>query len=220
MRRSHRRVDRLKLHRSNFELDARRDASLFFQRKAVAGSCADLPRRRCYKTRASTEGPPATPGTAAERAGRVDNDDSLLRQLSTGDLPHSSAAPFIQMPGENRNRKTRAQRCSFVAARRAEAQAIFERVAEREGFEPPIGLHLCRISSAVRSTTLPPLQAPSRVARHPRSGGVLGEDGGPDKAGRGENRALARPFHRHGRTPVPAYDARAAICVFNSRRRR
>src|SRR6202048_2274749 len=29
---------------------------------------------------------------------------------------------------------------------------------EREGFEPPIGLHLCRISSAVHSTTLPPLQ--------------------------------------------------------------
>jgi hypothetical protein len=35
-----------------------------------------------------------------------------------------------------------------------------ESVAEREGFEPPIGLHLCRISSAVHSTTLPPLQAP------------------------------------------------------------
>ena len=33
-------------------------------------------------------------------------------------------------------------------------------LAEREGFEPPIGLHLCRISSAVHSTTLPPLQAP------------------------------------------------------------
>ena len=36
---------------------------------------------------------------------------------------------------------------------------IYE-VAEREGFEPPIGLHLCRISSAVHSTTLPPLQVP------------------------------------------------------------
>jgi hypothetical protein len=33
-------------------------------------------------------------------------------------------------------------------------------MAEREGFEPPIGLHLCRISSAVHSTTLPPLRAP------------------------------------------------------------
>src|SRR2546421_3928354 len=35
-------------------------------------------------------------------------------------------------------------------------------LAEREGFEPPIGLHLCRISSAVHSTTLPPLRAPKR----------------------------------------------------------
>jgi hypothetical protein len=31
-------------------------------------------------------------------------------------------------------------------------------VAEREGFEPPIRLPVCRISSAVHSTTLPPLQ--------------------------------------------------------------
>ena len=31
-------------------------------------------------------------------------------------------------------------------------------LAEREGFEPPIRLPVCRISSAVRSTTLPPLQ--------------------------------------------------------------
>src|SRR5260370_19157500 len=55
-------------------------------------------------------------------------------------------------------------------------------MAEREGFEPPIGLHLCRISSAVHSTTLPPLQAPWRLIPQPRSGRVLGEDGGPDKA--------------------------------------
>src|SRR5207253_9374972 len=46
------------------------------------------------------------------------------------------------------------------------------RVAEREGFEPPIGLHLCRISSAVHSTTLPPLQAPRRVI-HPYGRGVF-----------------------------------------------
>src|SRR5437588_1694895 len=31
-------------------------------------------------------------------------------------------------------------------------------VAEREGFEPPIRLPVCRISSAVQSTTLPPLR--------------------------------------------------------------
>lgn len=31
-------------------------------------------------------------------------------------------------------------------------------MAEREGFEPPIPLRVCRISSAVHSTTLPPLR--------------------------------------------------------------
>ena len=33
-------------------------------------------------------------------------------------------------------------------------------VAEREGFEPPIPLRVCRISSAVLSTTQPPLRSP------------------------------------------------------------
>jgi hypothetical protein len=49
-------------------------------------------------------------------------------------------------------------------------QLIQLHVAEREGFEPPIGLHLCRISSAVHSTTLPPLQAPRRVIPRPAVG--------------------------------------------------
>src|SRR3984893_5311780 len=47
---------------------------------------------------------------------------------------------------------------------------LWRSVAEREGFEPPIGLHLCRISSAVHSTTLPPLQAPRRVIPQPAVG--------------------------------------------------
>jgi hypothetical protein len=34
-----------------------------------------------------------------------------------------------------------------------------EKLAEREGFEPPVQLPVLRISSATRSTTLPPLQA-------------------------------------------------------------
>src|ERR1019366_6781460 len=33
------------------------------------------------------------------------------------------------------------------------------RLAEREGFEPPIRLPVCRISSAVHSTALPPLRS-------------------------------------------------------------
>jgi hypothetical protein len=44
-------------------------------------------------------------------------------------------------------------------------------VAEREGFEPPVHLRVLRISSAVRSTTLPPLRGRQRGASsaHSRS---------------------------------------------------
>ena len=38
-------------------------------------------------------------------------------------------------------------------------------MAEREGFEPPIQLPVCRISSAVHSTTLPPLQAIESICK-------------------------------------------------------
>src|ERR1700724_332553 len=48
---------------------------------------------------------------------------------------------------------------SFVG-RKENLQEMAEKsldMAEREGFEPPIRLPVCRISSAVHSTTLPPL---------------------------------------------------------------
>src|SRR5947208_8663065 len=64
-------------------------------------------------------------------------------------------------------------------------------LAEREGFEPPIGLHLCRISSAVRSTTLPPLQGAMAGGSAARVGGVLGEDDEADKAGGGKTATLS-----------------------------
>lgn len=38
-------------------------------------------------------------------------------------------------------------------------------MAERGGFEPPIRLPVCRISSAVHSTTLPPLRPSARIVR-------------------------------------------------------
>lgn len=38
-------------------------------------------------------------------------------------------------------------------------------VADREGFEPPIPLQVCRISSAVHSTTLPPVRGRLRLKR-------------------------------------------------------
>src|SRR5215467_15013048 len=47
-------------------------------------------------------------------------------------------------------------------------------VAEREGFEPPIRLPVCRISSAVLSTTQPPLH-PGRARARPAAGAVIVE---------------------------------------------
>src|ERR1700753_3208205 len=55
-------------------------------------------------------------------------------------------------------------------------------MAVRGGVEPPIALHLGRISSAVQSTALPPLQGAIRRSDRLRSSRVLGEDGWSDKA--------------------------------------
>jgi hypothetical protein len=44
-------------------------------------------------------------------------------------------------------------------------------VAEREGFEPPVHLRVLRISSAVRSTTLPPLRGRDRRGVRLRASG-------------------------------------------------
>ncbi len=65
-------------------------------------------------------------------------------------------------------------------------------MAEREGFEPPIRLPVCRISSAVHSTTLPPLRRAastlspsgmSLVRRMQRRRQITRAEGG-DQAGR------------------------------------
>ena len=47
-----------------------------------------------------------------------------------------------------------------MAARARQRPKIREKLAEREGFEPPIRLPVCRISSAVLSTAQPPLRSP------------------------------------------------------------
>src|SRR5262245_29859769 len=54
-------------------------------------------------------------------------------------------------------------------------------LAEREGFEPPVRLPVLRISSAARSTTLPPLRKPWRLvgealASSPRRAPVQGSE--------------------------------------------
>jgi hypothetical protein len=47
-------------------------------------------------------------------------------------------------------------------------------MAEREGFEPPMELPPCRISSAVQSTTLPPLrEVDDALPRLVETGGLM-----------------------------------------------
>jgi hypothetical protein len=88
--------------------------------------------------------------------------------------------------GTNRNRF---QNCNV------KSDGYGDLLAEREGFEPPIGLHLCRISSAVHSTTLPPLQgAISGLA--PRSGRVLEHD--PEKWKRFSEKIMLKQKDRSG----------------------
>ena len=62
----------------------------------------------------------------------------------------------------------------------ARVAAKFCAVAEREGFEPPIRLPVCRISSAVHSTTLPPL----RNRKWPLLKRALSSEGGHGTQGR------------------------------------
>jgi hypothetical protein len=74
------------------------------------------------------------------------------------------------------------------------------KLAEREGFEPPIRLPVCRISSAVLSTTQPPLRGrnPSPVVVR----GVLTKEVRRNKGGGGPwcaaHRGFGRPRRRGG----------------------
>jgi hypothetical protein len=65
-------------------------------------------------------------------------------------------------------------------------------MAERGGFEPPIRLPVCRISSAVHSTTLPPLPVPD--ARWSRAGAVIAACVARDKGSGGDISRLLVDF--------------------------
>src|SRR6202158_2426795 len=57
-------------------------------------------------------------------------------------------------------------------------------LAEREGFEPPIRLPVCRISSAVLSTAQPPLRgAEGGVFENPAAPGLCNEAAGARQGG-------------------------------------
>jgi hypothetical protein len=80
-----------------------------------------------------------------------------------------------------------------------ENQTLSGMMADREGFEPPIPLRVCRISSAVHSTTLPPVRG-----RSGRSGLVTTQRA-PS--------AQAFPM-RCGNEPVTALKSFAAMLLF------
>jgi hypothetical protein len=56
----------------------------------------------------------------------------------------------------------------------SETLGAHRNLAEREGFEPSIPLRVCRISSAVRSTTPPPLQGAPVMDRGARGAEIAG----------------------------------------------
>ena len=71
-------------------------------------------------------------------------------------------------------------------------------MAEREGFEPPIPLRVCRISSAVLSTTQPPLRSAKLAFKRPgMDGRYLTKHAKTDK-GRRAYIAIYGQHHQHG----------------------
>ena len=65
---------------------------------------------------------------------------------------------FSERPAYSRNQGFRTPKTSIIFKLLGEIDMGKCEVAERGGFEPPIRLRVCRISSAVHSTTLPPLR--------------------------------------------------------------
>ncbi len=76
-------------------------------------------------------------------------------------------------------------------------------MAERGRFELPIDLRLCRISSAVHSTTLPPLRETLRLGR---SGGCLAWDSAFHKRQVRISRLTENPYFLYGRPTCPKQD--------------
>ena len=58
---------------------------------------------------------------------------------------------------------------SFAHKKAPYFRGLIAFLAEREGFEPSVRLHVRLISSQVHSTTLPPLQRGARGPREPAS---------------------------------------------------
>src|SRR4029077_3643179 len=88
----------------------------------------------------------------------------------SGHLQRTGACPLSARSGHEqpllatsstRRRKTCLQHSRFASILKYYETPRNKALAEREGFEPPIPLRVCRISSAVLSTTQPPLRRPN-----------------------------------------------------------
>ncbi len=82
-------------------------------------------------------------------------------------------------------------------------------MAERVGFEPTIPLQVCRISSAVHSTTLPPLRMRERL----RCALLININGGTDKG----NFVFVSQIIRHGQGCINASASGRFVDIFTWR---
>ena len=80
-------------------------------------------------------------------------------------------------------------------------------MAERVGFEPTIPLQVCRISSAVHSTTLPPLSMRERL----RCALLININGGTDKG----NFVFVSQIIRHGQGCINASASGRFVDIFH-----
>ena len=99
-----------------------------------------------------------------------ENSTGILIEAARGQAPRllisRSAVAFATTA---RDRRSKPSPChGHVCRRTRTSYQLTVKLAERVGFEPTIPLRVCRISSAVTSTTRPPLQptAMARVGAH------------------------------------------------------
>jgi hypothetical protein len=106
--------------------------------------------------------------TAAHFASGVPQASLVVARSSRCPHPaeHISLAECMDETGDSRAVGLRARLIGqplghdvAIVKKLRDIRLLFELLAEREGFEPPIRLPVCRISSAVHSTALPPLRS-------------------------------------------------------------
>ena len=152
------RIAGLKAIRDQAQADAERAQAMAGKRRPASDHARDGPEVRQNRSRAHPDRrrrlPPRPPARARPaRRGRG-------RRSPHHGIEGRPAPDAGRRLGRKIGYARRSQFCSELA--------------EREGFEPPVRLHVLRISSAARSTTLPPLRGRQRrVSLAARSAGRL-----------------------------------------------